>query len=304
MNDKTQIEALLRNIEISESRLGRFVDRPLKTGLAIVSRKSGLTMSVECPLIWGDTFKGVLPEAVTSLVWRYKCYELSTSRFISKYLAHGGVFLDIGAHFGYFTILSSRIVGRGGKVVSIEAMPSTYRALMGNIVLNGLENVVALNCAAADETKIYNFTDFGVVDSSLNTMFNPRGKVYHDRSKAKDVEVHGRRVDDVLSELGVNSVDMIKIDTESSEHIVLSGLTETIRNNTPIVLVELGGGDETEYKRVCNIVSIMQGFGYNLYNYKNGSVEKMVVAAGLPYMNGVFLHKKHNVLFQIDESLF
>jgi hypothetical protein len=73
-------------------------------------------------------------------------------RFLPK---QGDIVVDIGAHMGRYTIISSKRVGANGKVVAIEAHPSNFEMLKSNIKLNQLTNVIPLNYAAySKETKI------------------------------------------------------------------------------------------------------------------------------------------------------
>jgi hypothetical protein len=50
-------------------------------------------------------------------------YEFDKQVFMAERLRPGGVFLDIGAHVGFYTLLGSRLVGDEGKVISFEPCP-------------------------------------------------------------------------------------------------------------------------------------------------------------------------------------
>ena len=63
-------------------------------------------------------------------------------------ICRGGVFLDVGAHVGKYTVMVSKIVGSTGLVVAVEPHPENFRVLKRNIKLNNLKNVVAYNLAA------------------------------------------------------------------------------------------------------------------------------------------------------------
>src|SRR5919108_3147960 len=54
-------------------------------------------------------------------------------RFLPK---QGDIVVDIGAHMGRYTIISSKRVGAQGKVVAIEAHPGNFEMLNRNIKLN------------------------------------------------------------------------------------------------------------------------------------------------------------------------
>jgi len=60
----------------------------------------------------------------------------------------GDIFLDVGAHIGKYALQVAKIVGEKGLVIAIEPMPENYDALLQNIWLNKLENIIPLNIAA------------------------------------------------------------------------------------------------------------------------------------------------------------
>jgi predicted RNA methylase len=85
---------------------------------------------------------------------RQVCYmgylEPQESVIVRQLLQPGQVFLDLGAHWGYFTLVAADRVGPGGKVVACEPHSELYRLLEANIALNGLQmSVTALAVAVA-----------------------------------------------------------------------------------------------------------------------------------------------------------
>jgi tRNA A58 N-methylase Trm61 len=75
-----------------------------------------------------------------ALFSRGKIYEPALSLLFEK--ADSPTFVDIGAHYGYFTIYGGMIIGSSGQVISIEPNTEFYGRLLNNIDLNGLSNVV------------------------------------------------------------------------------------------------------------------------------------------------------------------
>ena len=70
------------------------------------------------------------------------------ARFSSS-LEEDDIVLDVGAHVGAFSIMSSKRLNKG-LVISFEPHPDTYQLLKLNVYLNGLKNIVPLNIAVAD----------------------------------------------------------------------------------------------------------------------------------------------------------
>lgn len=54
--------------------------------------------------------------------------EIRLAKFLIKNLNQGDNFVDIGAHYGYFTLLGAHLVGKGGRVF-FEPGKSTYSLL-------------------------------------------------------------------------------------------------------------------------------------------------------------------------------
>lgn len=78
--------------------------------------------------------------------------EETLKRFIRSNLEKG-IFIDVGAHVGLYTIIAGKLLQGKGKVIAIEPELSNFEALKANIKLNELDNVISLNVAADQENK-------------------------------------------------------------------------------------------------------------------------------------------------------
>jgi FkbM family methyltransferase len=158
-------------------------------------------------------------------------------RFCPK---EGDTVIDIGAHFGRYTIIASKRVGMSGKVISIEAEPHNFEILNRNIILNKLTNVTSLNCAAYSKehkVKLYLNNEVKSVHSIRNTIMSNRAQ-----SKEKFVEVQANTIDFLLKSNGIKQEDVnwIKIDVEGAEYEVLKGAKDILSKSKDIsVLVEI-----------------------------------------------------------------
>jgi FkbM family methyltransferase len=155
----------------------------------------------------------------------------------------GDIVVDIGAHMGRYTIISSKRVGANGKVVAIEADPSNFEMLKSNIKLNQLTNVTPLNYAVySKETKIKLYLP--EVESGYtiyNTIISNRA-----RTEDKFVEVNANTLDYLLqlNEIRQEEVNWIKIDVEGAEFEVLKGATNVLSKSKDIaLLIEVHGLD-------------------------------------------------------------
>jgi FkbM family methyltransferase len=76
--------------------------------------------------------------------------EPALTKFIKQTLREGDIFIDVGANWGYFTCLSSKIVGDTGLVIAIEPIRATFLKLLNTIDRNKLFNVICFNVALSD----------------------------------------------------------------------------------------------------------------------------------------------------------
>ena len=174
----------------------------------------------------------------------------------------GDIVVDIGAHMGRYTIISSKRVGAQGKVVAIEADPSNFEMLNRNIKLNQLTNVIPLNYAVySKETKLKLYLPG---EESGYTIYNT---IMTNRARIEDkfVEVNANTLDYLLqlNQIREEQVNWIKIDVEGAEFEVLKGATNVLSKSKNIaLLIEVHNlSDGTALYRP--IVEFL-----NLYNFK------------------------------------
>src|SRR5215213_1352740 len=76
----------------------------------------------------------------------------------------GDIVIDVGAAFGFYTIMASKRVGQQGKVVAIEPQPIILEMLNRNIKLNKLVNVITLNYAVYSQTtKVKLYSSYTII---------------------------------------------------------------------------------------------------------------------------------------------
>ncbi|GEM_PF-1568586 len=161
-----------------------------------------------------------------------------------------GVFIDVGAHIGKYTIMTGRKLVKG-KIISIEADPDNFEILKENIVLNNLKNVIPLNLAA--------FRENGEIAFYKTISPHTSGYSIYSREHTKTINVKAMRLDEISDNLGLGKIDLIKIDVEGAEYDVLEGATRTLRK-TKIVIYETIWGDKSEK---CKDLLTKMGFEIN-----------------------------------------
>ncbi len=160
-------------------------------------------------------------------------------------LDRAGNVIDVGANIGNHSIFFSNICDFK-KCISIEPNPQVFEILQKNIALNNLEDKVeALNCGAGKEKSV-SYLGKSNARNLGATSLNPQDKT------SKQVEIIA------IDELGLDSLDLLKIDVEGMAVEVISGATETLMKYKPIVFVELFEHEFDDGQR------ILDGLGYSI----------------------------------------
>jgi FkbM family methyltransferase len=154
-------------------------------------------------------------------------FEPAESRLLASLLSPGDVFVDVGAHIGWFSTIAAALVGRSGRVVACEPYPVTARRLRDNISRNGYENVNVVETAIGSHTGRLSLAT-GNGDSG--------GVTALDWARDGRVEVPVALLDEVTAEL--ESLALLKVDVEGWEAHVLQGASKTL-SRTEHVLIEI-----------------------------------------------------------------
>ena len=198
------------------------------------------TVSPKAPLRWRLAGGGRLwlhpGHSFTHCFWpAIDGYEPDVRTFIETFLRPGQTFLDCGANVGYFSIVAGHRVGPTGRVLAVEANPTTFGLLSDNLRLNGFGDGV--HCALTNEPG----------DVTLH-MSRAGGDVYSSLRReginnGQDVEsfvVPGRLLDDVLADRKIDRVDMVKVDIEGAELDVLRSAPRLMEIDRPLIICEYG----------------------------------------------------------------
>ncbi|HEX2080258.1 MAG TPA: FkbM family methyltransferase [Longimicrobium sp.] len=161
-------------------------------------------------------------------------------------LPPGGTFVDVGANWGYFTLVAAHVVGPRGRVVALEPDPRVHAELCANVARNGIRTVTVLPVAAADRAGEAVLRGYGEADRNRGVsslVAAPAG--------AAAFTVRTAPLDDLLDGLSVGSVDLVKIDVEGAEELVVRGMARGMAaGRYRRILVELHPGQHPDGARL------------------------------------------------------
>lgn len=154
----------------------------------------------------------------------------------------GLVVIDGGANIGAYTVpLAKHIEQWDGAVIAYEPQERVYYALCGNIALNNLFNVQAMQSALAANGQWVAVPqlDFRMPANYGMITLNPALDAYEkhlgqaiDRDNTLSVPVT------IIDKLNLERLDLLKLDIEGMELDALAGAKETIERCRPVIMVE------------------------------------------------------------------
>ncbi len=171
---------------------------------------------------------------------------------LREFAGAGGVFLDIGANIGYYSLMA--VHHGAARALAFEPNPIVLDRLRFNIDANRLQDrIKALPVALGDRvaTMTMQVSDRDMGGSHIGD---------HRDAAGTAIEVQMKPLADVLAEEGVSRVDAMKIDVEGMEDAVLFPFFETSPRSLWPRLVIIEHTSEKQWKR--NLLAWMRDAGY------------------------------------------
>jgi FkbM family methyltransferase len=190
--------------------------------------------------------------------------EIRLAGFLIKNLDKGARFLDIGAHFGYFSLLASELAGREGAVVSFEPGPGIYSMLRENASHAVHGNIVTYPHAVSDQEGELSFYELPAIYSEYSSMDLSQ---FENESWFRDVQpnkitVQAASIDKIVRDGFIP--EMIKIDVEGAESKVIAGGARFFQQHEPYVIMEyLEPARHNQGHK--HAVELMRSYGYTSY---------------------------------------
>lgn len=173
-------------------------------------------------LTWGDRMELQLFDFLPDFVFRFGMWEPGASAVMAGHLRSGDTAIDLGANIGCHTLLMSRLVGSSGRVVAVEAVPTTASVLRANLARNPrAANVTVVEAAVgveASEATIF------VADRSTGAA--GIGKTWDEEFTGSTFVLQVRPVRELLDREVVGSARLVKLDFEGGEMGVAADLLE------------------------------------------------------------------------------
>ena len=200
------------------------------------------------------------PVCSSTLLLQRDAYEPGLKVALWSLLQPGGVFVDVGANEGYFSVIASHLVGPTGRVIAVEPQARLRSVLDINFELNNVKNVEVVAVAVSDRagTATMHLTP----DTNTGSTALRQSTAY----KTPQQEVETVTLAQLFDKKGIERADVVKMDIEGFEYEAIVGSQELFQNRRigalaldlhPRALVSRGHAPE-------EIASFLRGAGYHL----------------------------------------
>ena len=183
-------------------------------------------------------------------------YEYWKTRLFLQLVKDGMIAIDIGACEGNYSILMAKLMHDKGRVIAVEPDPENSRLLGNNIRLNEFKSIEMHQFALLDRQGTATFYAAGSMGSLVSR------SPWYAQFQLKPITVPVYKLDDILNDLDIRHVDIIKIDVEGSEISVLRGAESTLRNNCLHLLMDVDVESNAER---MELYQLLASFGYEMY---------------------------------------
>ncbi len=178
--------------------------------------------------------------------------------YLEKVLSPGKTFVDVGASFGIYTVVASRMVGTAGRVLAFEPSVQSFSVLRRNIEINNLKNVLAFRVALSEERGgawLYHAPDPSGNSLGRDPSFDGAAE-----------EVITESLDCALERASVDRVDVIKMDVQGAEELVLRGANKVVNTMRPLIIFEVyPNGAEYLGLSSNGARKMLEGLGYEFF---------------------------------------
>ena len=195
-------------------------------------------------------------------------WEMWLTMFFIHHLQPGMTVIDVGANYGYYSVLFGALVEATGHVYAVEPNPTVARRLRRSIDLNGFMSRTTIVEAAA-----------GPAETAEVILYAPHGEPKNGRIVGSPDEIPVEsgsiykipqvRLDKAAA--GATRIDFVKIDAEGAEEGIIAGMQNILTRDRPGLILEFNAA---RCRDPGGFISLLQAIYSRLryIDYRGGSV--------------------------------
>jgi FkbM family methyltransferase len=165
-------------------------------------------------------------------------FEYSITEFIARNVTPGMTVMDLGANYGYYTILMADLVGDTGKVCAFEPNPAAVTAMDRSLRVNNYRHRVSIDCRAiwncSNEHVTFHVPEIAATNARIVLPLDhrlPPSDVGTPDAGSTTVETVA------LDDLPLKDVSFVKADIEGAEERLWQGSKKFFERNPDIIFL-------------------------------------------------------------------
>lgn len=211
-------------------------------------------------------------------------YEPKEKFVIKNLMRKSSVFIDVGAHVGFYTCLVGNSEARV-KVLAFEPNKDNFKSLKTNTMINRLKNTKLNNCGLGNKRGVVQLIGEDAAGSIIKKAF----KIAPIKKQLVIID----KLDNYSNEISNNDSVFTKIDVEGSEFEVLKGAKTILKEkNMDYLLIELihtwDGGDNPFYYQTIKFL-VDRGYVPTFLSMQKKGKDNVVLITDYSEKSGTFL---------------
>ncbi len=175
--------------------------------------------------------------------------------------------LDIGAHYGYFSLFAAQNSAQGSHIIAVEPDNANFKMLQKNIASSGYENITTLYYAVGSEDGVSRLYHGRSTNHSILQSYDLLNKdLPYD-------EVNSVSLEKLFAENKIEQVDFLKMDCEGAEFPILTSTPPHVFERIETISMEFHDLRDPDYSAEALLqILISQGFEIVKYHYERTSM--------------------------------
>lgn len=177
----------------------------------------------------------------------FKVWEPRITKLLIENAKPNSIFLDVGAHWGYYSLLIAKKIDNKECVIAYEPNRNAIKRLRKNIEANQLSNhIIVMNRAVSDKNNEYIYLNKGEKTNSGGSKISNQGQILSKTITLNDLPVELCR-----------RISVIKIDVEGAEDLVLRGASKMLKEvpKGTVMIMEITFDSKTKSQRINEILA-------------------------------------------------
>ena len=226
--------------------------------------KSGIITIKHLGFTWNLNLEHYLDRSIA----QGKIWEELSIHILTSLVKPGMQVIDVGANFGYYSLIMSQLIGENGRVIAFEPTNDYFTRLKEHVRINNVKNIRLEKMGLSNDTKELEISignSSATIHPGYYSLIEPRSKEIIQLMKFDDWW------NNYISMGNLDQLDFMKIDIDGHEPFFLKGAYNTLKKHKPVLLIEFA--QEFLYyahSSVFDLIDMLESLHYILCDEKDG----------------------------------